>query len=314
MATTTTKLGLRKPDPNPTTGDNVNVVTDVNDSMDKLDAAMGFTICTSGTRPGSPFEGQAIWETDTDRMYVWAEAAWRQIVGTTGTVASAILTARGSTGDGVLQSRVTGDANDRLIITADGAIYTGPGSAVWDTKIYRSAVGTIKTDGDFNYGAKSLGRGYIGANTYLANSAVLSATGTEVVFPSATWANEPTYALLPGRLYRGTLKGVCSGDTANNTLEVRIRKGAAAIAGTTLYWGDQGVFVAGIGVTLAHTMFFKNAGGVTVNSKLTLTLKRSAGTGNVYLGGDSNRPLVLAVQDIGAIADHPEISSTAIGV
>ena len=36
----------------------------------------GTIICTSTTRPGSPFEGQTIWEGDTDRTYVWNGAAW----------------------------------------------------------------------------------------------------------------------------------------------------------------------------------------------------------------------------------------------
>ena len=33
-------------------------------------------VCTSSTRPASPFEGQAIFETDTDRMLIWNGTAW----------------------------------------------------------------------------------------------------------------------------------------------------------------------------------------------------------------------------------------------
>ena len=33
-------------------------------------------VCTSSTRPASPYEGQCIYETDTDRMYVWDGSAW----------------------------------------------------------------------------------------------------------------------------------------------------------------------------------------------------------------------------------------------
>lgn len=33
-------------------------------------------ICTSSTRPGSPVEGQGIWETDTDKFLVYTGAAW----------------------------------------------------------------------------------------------------------------------------------------------------------------------------------------------------------------------------------------------
>lgn len=34
-------------------------------------------VCTSTTRPAAPFEGQTIYETDTDTMRVWNGSAWR---------------------------------------------------------------------------------------------------------------------------------------------------------------------------------------------------------------------------------------------
>jgi hypothetical protein len=33
-------------------------------------------VCTSSTRPVSPYEGQAIYETDTDKVLVWNGTAW----------------------------------------------------------------------------------------------------------------------------------------------------------------------------------------------------------------------------------------------
>jgi hypothetical protein len=33
-------------------------------------------VCTSSTRPATPFEGQAIFETDTDRMLIWNGTTW----------------------------------------------------------------------------------------------------------------------------------------------------------------------------------------------------------------------------------------------
>lgn len=33
-------------------------------------------VCTSTTRPASPFEGQVIYESDTDRVLVWNASAW----------------------------------------------------------------------------------------------------------------------------------------------------------------------------------------------------------------------------------------------
>lgn len=42
-------------------------------------------VCTSTTRPASPYEGQMIYETDTDMMAVWNGSAWRYIAATTPT-------------------------------------------------------------------------------------------------------------------------------------------------------------------------------------------------------------------------------------
>ena len=39
-------------------------------------------VCTSSTRPTSPFEGQIIFETDTHRVLIWDNAAWVMIADT----------------------------------------------------------------------------------------------------------------------------------------------------------------------------------------------------------------------------------------
>jgi len=45
-------------------------------------------VCTSSTRPASPFEGQMIYETDTDKVLVYNGTAWKQVptAATAGTV------------------------------------------------------------------------------------------------------------------------------------------------------------------------------------------------------------------------------------
>jgi len=42
-------------------------------------------VCTSTTRPSGPYEGQMIYETDTDMIAVWNGTAWRYISATTPT-------------------------------------------------------------------------------------------------------------------------------------------------------------------------------------------------------------------------------------
>ena len=40
-------------------------------------------VCTSSTRPTAPYEGQHIYETDTDLTYIWGGSAWQQVSGGT---------------------------------------------------------------------------------------------------------------------------------------------------------------------------------------------------------------------------------------
>lgn len=81
--TTTTNLGLRKPDPN----DFYDVTAIANFNSDLLDAAIGPSggstgtiICTSTTRPSTPVPGMRIYETDTQRSWVYT-TTWRQTGG-----------------------------------------------------------------------------------------------------------------------------------------------------------------------------------------------------------------------------------------
>lgn len=71
MATNTSKLGLIKPD-----FVDVVDVSDLNSNADDIDAAVGAAIVTSATRPGSPWSGQIIFETDTSKTLVWNGTAW----------------------------------------------------------------------------------------------------------------------------------------------------------------------------------------------------------------------------------------------
>lgn len=76
MATTTTKLGLRKPD----TSDLVNVLTDLNANFDILDVNPGTFVGIAAAR--AALSGSALWvgrhaiETDTGLEYVYNGTAW----------------------------------------------------------------------------------------------------------------------------------------------------------------------------------------------------------------------------------------------
>lgn len=56
---------------------------------------------------------------------------------------------RAASTDSQLESRVTGDANARWFVRTDGQIAWGPGSAAWDTNLYRGGSNTLQTDDQF---------------------------------------------------------------------------------------------------------------------------------------------------------------------
>lgn len=59
-------------------------VGNINDSFDKIDNLLGAQSVTSTTRPSTPFDGQIIWEADTQRVYIWRAGTpgrWQYISG-----------------------------------------------------------------------------------------------------------------------------------------------------------------------------------------------------------------------------------------
>ena len=64
-------------------------------------------VCTSTTRPSTPYEGQMIYETDTDMLAIWNGSAWRYISATTPTQGSVLQIVTGNTATGVVNNTST---------------------------------------------------------------------------------------------------------------------------------------------------------------------------------------------------------------
>jgi len=127
MATSTTKLSLIKPD-----FVDVVDVTDLNSNADAIDAAVGSTIVTSATRPAVPFDGQVIYETDTEDSLVWDGTAWKPAGGGTSNVASDCIQPNFNT----ISENYTFDSGYNgvsagPITIADGFTVTVPAGSAW---------------------------------------------------------------------------------------------------------------------------------------------------------------------------------------
>lgn len=237
MATQTTRLLLRKPDPNPTTGDFIDVVTDINNSMDKLDATAGYTICTSGTRPTGTdrWDGREIYETDTRRNYLWSAAVsdWLPLlVGRSATgpylVGPSVDTSgigfnfQGASGDDIIRSRVTSDANPRFVLDNVGRLEWGPGSAGVDTNLYRSAASILKTDDTF-YAAGGL---QVGANA----SGVLLKIDEVILGATQATITLPVSGSIPSTFKSLLILGTAVGTTAASFTQVGMRMNGVSTA------------------------------------------------------------------------------------
>lgn len=205
--TPTTRLGMYK-----SLSDGSELVSytiDIGQNLDKLDAAAGFQVVTSSTRPSSPYSGKPIAESDTTyRTYFSngtapASASWVQIpnssstfdadldltsgkqlnIGSSSSTAS-IAAVNTATGSDLISSRVTGDTQSRYLVDADGTTYWGPGgSTATDTTLTRTATGRLALTG--TGAALTIGtattRPLLSAATTLANSTTQTAIATYAI-------------------------------------------------------------------------------------------------------------------------------------
>lgn len=171
MSSTTPRVGLYLPADDGS--EPVNVATDLNDNMEKLDSAIGFVPATSASPPSTPYDGMATYETDTGRTKFRKGGVWTYLVsagasflsdiwlgvgqklglGTT-TPAAAIeaVVTDSSVNPNVLRFRQTADTQPRIQIERDG-FRLGPGGAtVPDVRLYRPTANQIAVVGNMSLG------------------------------------------------------------------------------------------------------------------------------------------------------------------
>lgn len=305
--TNTPRLGLYKPDGN----DNVNVATDINDNLDSLDTLIGTTVCTSGTRPTAPYQGQAIYETDTGKFLVsngtiplsgsWVDpianslAATNVSIGGSGgaaTFAGRILSQRSTSTSTILDGQVTGDSVSRFNLNQSGKMEWGSGSTTRDTNLYRSAADTLKTDdslvvtgtGSFTGNLSTGGNFDVTGDTTVSGNLSVAGVGqvqlvrksTDESVTSSTTLQNDNHLFLPvvaNATYDLFLMCIFSGDTAGD-----IKFAWSVPSGTVLRWVDQ----TGTSGIATDTDFYSAPGGSTqVGFQIWATVVTSSTAGNV---------------------------------
>jgi len=74
-------------------------------------------VCTSSTRPTAPYEGQFIYETDTDMLAIWNGTAWRYIAATTPTNGTVLQIVQASYSAVIVSNSTTTMADTNLTAT-----------------------------------------------------------------------------------------------------------------------------------------------------------------------------------------------------
>lgn len=141
----------------------VSYTQDIGQNLDKLDAAAGFQVVTSSTRPSSPYSGKPIAQSDTSYSTFFsngtapASASWVEIPNSSSTFASNLKLA----------------SSAQLVIGAD-------------VNLFRNAANVLRTndalivDGNFTIGSATT-RPLLSAATTVANTTTQTAIATHTI-------------------------------------------------------------------------------------------------------------------------------------
>jgi len=280
MSTLTSRLRLYKPAADGS--ENVNVVSDLNDNWDRLDAMVSFVPVTVGTYPASGYRGEAFYETDTGKGYINTSAVASTITKaqvlvagagfdsnisltssagqftTGGTSSTATFAAqRGSSTDSILSGRtLSASANSMFTVTAAGTMGWGPGSSSTDTNLYRSSANVLATDDSLNVGGSLTvtasanlddtlvgGNLIIGSATYRNRLSTVTTVSNTVTETALATMTIPANDLVAGAIFRMRVVGVAS-VTGTPTMTFRTRIGGTG--GTQLSTSGSITFSSGV--------------------------------------------------------------------
>lgn len=188
MSTNTPRVGFYMPADDGS--EPINVATDLNDNLEKIDSVIGFVPATSSVDPTTMYDGVAAYESDTGRAKFRKGGVWNYILnagasflsnlyldsayrigigtGTPGAILDIAITS--ATAVPVLKLKQFSESTHRLQIDHDG-IRIGGGSTAPDTRIYRPSANQIAITGSVSM-ANALS---VTGDTSLSN---LSVTGT----------------------------------------------------------------------------------------------------------------------------------------
>lgn len=192
MSETTSRLQLYKPADDGS--EPINVATDLNDNLDRIDSAVGFVPSTSATPPANPYSGMASYESDTGIAKFFKGSTWTQLLAKGSTFLSHLnlgnnfrIGINSSTPSAIVDAvvdniftypmikyKASGEATHRLQIDYDG-IRIGGGQVAPDIRLYRPGPGQLTLQGSVSASDVNLS-GTLTANSITATNLSLNGT------------------------------------------------------------------------------------------------------------------------------------------
>lgn len=175
MATTTPRVGFYMPADDGS--EPIDVATDINDNLERLDNSIGFVPSTSSTPPASPYDGMATYETDTGAAkFRGVGGLWKYLVSSgsqflydlllgagkkigignlTPSAYLDIVQASGTVGGNVINVKNTDEANPKLKLSMS-SLEMGDGTSPIDVSFSRVSAGQINIVGSVNMSSVSV--------------------------------------------------------------------------------------------------------------------------------------------------------------
>ena len=176
-------------------------------------------VCTSTTRPTAPYEGQMIYETDTDLTYIYGGSAWQQVSGGTAVGNSGLVYVASTTiGTGVTSvtvSNVFSSTYDAYRVVITGGVGTTAGNSLamqlsgLTTGYYAGIIYTFYSSASVAVATVNNGSSWEFAGSYGTDGIVLAC---DVINP---YSAKPTFLVSSG--YSNHLSGMTNGKQTSST-------------------------------------------------------------------------------------------------
>jgi hypothetical protein len=296
MAELTPRLGLYKPADDGS--EPLNVATDLNDNLEKIDATIGAVPATVATPPPVVYNGMLRQNTDDQSLYYFRNnTTWTQILSKGATFAgdlliglgnkiginvpapgAAIDAILGNAADILARFKVTGDTQPRVQLESTG-LKLGPGGAtVPDVRLYRQNAATLNITGNvvaennlqvngtpsFTNGITVTGQTTLDGDTNLTGGADIEDHVTFEGFPIMVGQRGTTPNVAIGAAATSGSQNISFGRTYPTAPTVVI--GLAVQPGGSIGWGVRALVVTTTGFQAFYSGTAPGGSGITLSA------------------------------------------------